>query len=348
MKQSIIKPKIKVGVLCGGQSSEREISLLSGKNVLDNLDPKRFRASLIVITKEGRWLERKEDKSNRSFKPLAVFDTTLPKPNSDLSKFDVIFIALHGPNGEDGRIQALLETIGKPYSGSGVLASALAMDKVMASKLVSRLGISIPSEIIINHRSKIEDGELKQRIRSEIGYPCVVKPNKSGSSIAISIVDEPKGLSPAVRVALKEDKTAIIQQYIRGRELTCSILGNAGENALEALPVVEIITPNKFFDFEAKYTSAKTQEIVPAKLTEGQIKNIQTAAKKVHETLGCRGLTRSDFILTKDNKLYFLEINTVPGLTKMSLSPKSAKAAGMSLSVFFEKLIELAFTKGSA
>src|SRR3990167_3387938 len=131
MKQSIIKPKIKVGVLCGGQSSEREISLLSGKNVLDNLDPKRFRASLIVITKEGRWLERKEDKSNRSFKPLAVFDTTLPKPNSDLSKFDVIFIALHGPNGEDGRIQALLETIGKPYSGSGVLASALAMDKVM-------------------------------------------------------------------------------------------------------------------------------------------------------------------------------------------------------------------------
>ena len=348
MTKKLLKPsRTKVAVLCGGQSSEREISLLSGKNVAENLDSRRYAVTIVEITKSGQWLDRGRGVDDKQSQPLNIIDSKALILGSDLRKFDVIFIALHGSNGEDGRIQALLDTIEVPYTGSGVLASALAMDKVMTSGLVANLGIGVPREIVINNRKLIKASHLGLKAISELGYPCVVKPNKSGSSIAISIINNAKELSGAVRKAFKEDESVVIQEYLSGRELTCSVMGNTGQYNLEALPVMEIITPNKFFDYNAKYHSSITQEIVPAALPRGQTKRIQETAKAIHNALGCRGLTRSDFILSKNNRIYFLEINTVPGLTRMSLSPKSALAAGMSLTMFFEKLIAIALMESS-
>lgn len=342
--------KIRVAVICGGISSERNVSLKSGQQVLKHLDSSRFEPQLVEIAANGQWFLKDTGT------PLQI-DVTRPaekgivpvQPSSvpawPETPFDVAFISLHGSFGEDGRIQALLDLLKVPYTGSGILASALCMNKTQARDLVSGLGIKVPNGFLLHKLNLPPQDDLENRIKKEIGLPCIVKPNASGSSIGISLVRTQEALAKALADSLEEDNSVIIEQYIKGREITCGVLGNASIGGeLTALPPVEIIPDGDFFDYRAKYDSELTKEICPAPLDPEQTEEVKKCAMKIHERMGCDGLSRSDFIL-QGSTLYFLETNTIPGLTEQSLCPKEAVAAGMTFSDFLGKQIELALAK---
>jgi D-alanine-D-alanine ligase len=321
-----MKKKIKVAVLSGGISNERGVSLKTAAQIAKALPKDKYQVSVLDIPKN----------ENKALKVLAK--------KLDPKKIDVAFIALHGRFGEDGKIQGILDVLKIPYTGSGVLASALGMDKIQCSNILKNVGILIPEFLVLHN---LQEMNIQARELEEIiGFPCVVKPNESGSSIGVTIVKDPMKLKRAVQEAFHEDKTVIVQKYIKGRELTCGVLGNNGRTELRALPVIEIIAHDaEFFDYQTKYFSNTVEEICPAKINQKIAQRVQTLSKKIHETLGCDGLTRSDFILSKDNRLYFLEINTIPGQTEASLCPKEARAAGIPFGQFLEMQIELALVK---
>jgi|SRR3989344_3803456 len=334
--------KINVAVICGGVSNERDISLKSGQQVARSL-PAKYSTHLIEIQKDGKWLL---GSSGQQQILAGAGKAIVPHEPGQLGGFDVAFIAMHGKFGEDGKIQALLETLGVPYTGSGVLASALGMNKRKTLELVSKYGIKTPEFIFLYSlpKSKIELTELKRIIAKKIGYPCIIKPNESGSSLGISIIKKEKEVQGGLRKAFNEDSEVLIEEYIKGIELTCAVIGNSGRTPLVALPALEIVTKNDFFDYDAKY-SKETQEICPARINIKQTEELQKLSKNIHEIIGCDGLSRSDFILGSKNNFYFLEINTIPGLTEHSLSPKEAAAAGMTFPEFLEKQVQLALLK---
>jgi D-alanine-D-alanine ligase len=345
------KKKINVAVICGGPSNEREVSLRTGAQILKVLPKNKYNSRLIEITKNGRWLLKSKAERDKFLKGeiessgenAAKAMTIIEKINNPAS-FDVAFIGMHGKFGEDGKIQAILETLGIPHTGSGVLASALGMNKIKTFELVAKSGVKIPKFLPLYYFPKKRDLKtLHRQVKEMVGYPCVVKPNESGSSIGITIVRNKKELVSALKLAFQEDKVVLIEEYIKGREMTCGVMGNSGRTKLVALPPLEIVPPDgRFFDYDAKYFSKETKEICPAPVNKKITEEIQKLAKKAHFVLGCDGLTRSDFILSPRNKLYFLEINTIPGLTEASLCPKEARAAGMSFGEFLDKQIELA------
>ncbi len=350
------KKKIRVAVICGGPSSERDVSLKSGEQIARNLPADKYLISRIEISKDGQWLLEPQRKMNQLMaekgkkiptKALVLKSELLPLTRERFNEFDVAFIGMHGKFGEDGKVQALLEILGIPYTGSGVLASALAMNKIKTIEMAENAGITVPKSLIVrsaNASSKATQAEIEKII----GYPCVVKPNESGSSIGTSIVKSKKYLPLALKRAASEDALILIQKYIKGRELTCAVLGNTNQTELIALPIVEIIPKGRtFFDYEAKY-SPETREICPALIPNAVTRKIQELSKKAHALLGCDGLTRSDFILVPNGAIYFLEINTIPGLTENSLSPKEARAAGLSFSEFLDTQVQLALKKHKA
>jgi D-alanine-D-alanine ligase len=312
------------------------VSLKSGAQVLANLSKEKYTAELVEISAEGTWLVRGPEGS-KYFNP-----PTAPTPYED-RPWDVVFIALHGTFGEDGRVQALLDLAGIPYTGSGVLASAIGMDKTKTRKLAAGVGVRSPGFLEF-HDPAVSSVEVSAQIVAGFGYPCVVKPNASGSSIGVSIVRESGALPEALQKAFKEDQHIVVEEYIKGTETSCGVLGNTFQTELLPLPPVEIIPDGEFFDYQAKYQSAATQEICPARFGDELNLTIQNLAMRVHEALGCDGLTRSDFIV-KNGVPYFLEINTIPGLTEQSLCPKEARALGMEFGVFLDKIVELALKK---
>ena len=312
--------KLRVTVLCGGPSSEREVSLRSGRQILGFLNPEKYESRILELSNE----------------PDLIY---LSLQDAKVST-DIAFIALHGRFGEDGKIQAMLDSLRIPYTGSGVMASALGMNKMKSMDIARLAGIRVPTFFSIPDLFPLPLAE--QTIQGSFGYPCVVKPNESGSSLGVTIVRDSTGLGLALQKAFIEDRAVIIQRYIAGRELTCGVLGNSHEGTLTALPPIEIIPGQTFFDYEAKYQSANTREICPAEIPDELEKEVQDASKKIHELLSCGGLTRSDFIYGDDSKLYLLEINTIPGMTEASLCPKEAKALGWSFGEFLDQIIDLA------
>ena len=306
--------KLHVGVLFGGTSSEREVSLISGKEVCANLPHDRYEVTPVEIQADGSWQI---------------------EPKDCAAKFDVVFIALHGGDGEGGAVQQILDDAHVPYTGSHAAASALAMDKARANQTVATAGITIPREITLEKTPDAEQSVIT------FGLPAVIKPNRSGSSVGVSIVTQKDQIAAALKAAFAEDSTIVVQEYITGRELTCGVMGNH-YSTITPLPPVEIIPATTFFDYHAKYHATDTQEICPAQLTEDQTKAIQQQAVTIHQALGCDGLTRSDFIMQSNGTLVYLETNTIPGMTPASLCPKEAKAAGMSLADFYSRQIELA------
>lgn len=307
-----MQKKLKVGVVYGGPSSEYKVSVNSGMNVLRYLDKKKYVSVALQIPKRGDWLV-----------PFI----------KKIKKVDVAFLALHGRFGEDGKIQAVLDALRILYTGSGVRASSIAMDKAATYQMLSCARLHFPKSQLL--RSK------KQEIK--IGFPVVVKPNASGSSIGVSIVKNKKALKRALTKAFREDHEVLLEQYISGKEFTCGVLGNSKKD-IKALPVVEIRPAEPFFNYKAKYFDSRTKEICPAPITKKLEKQIKEIAKFVHARLGCRGLTRSDFIVQK-GRIYFFEINTIPGQTEESLCPKMATAMGWSLQDFFDTQIQLAVKK---
>ncbi len=303
--------KLTIALLAGGISSEREISLQSGDQVYEALDKKKFD----VIRYDPK--------------------TDLNRLVAEAPSIDAALIILHGPYGEDGTVQGLLDLLDIPYQGSGVLGSAIAMNKLVSKQLYERFGLPIPPYIVIQHNNAIDPEEYLERL----GMPLVVKPVKGGSSVGISIVKSKESLKNAVDEAFTYDDTVLIESYIDGIELTGGVIGNKN---LEALPIIEII-PDKeheFFDYEAKYTAGITREICPARIDEDLTVKAQTYAKMAHSSLFCKGYSRTDMILKK-REIYIIETNTIPGMTATSLLPLAAGTAGIGFSQLLDRLIEL-------
>jgi len=303
--------KLTVALLAGGISSERDVSLHSGDQVFEALDKDKYNV--------------------RRYDPK----TDLARLVNDAGGIDVALIILHGPYGEDGTVQGLLELLNIPYQGSGVLGSALAMNKAVTKQLYEKSGLPIPPYIIYDNSDNVDvDACVKQ-----IGLPLVVKPVVGGSSVGMSIVRSAADLLSALDKAMGYDSTILVESYIDGIELTGGVIGN---RELEAFPIIEII-PDKtheFFDYEAKYTAGITQEICPARIDDELTRQAQSYAKIAHQALYCRGYSRTDMIL-RDHKIYVLETNTIPGMTATSLLPQAARTAGISFSRLLDKLIEL-------
>jgi D-alanine-D-alanine ligase len=343
-----MQKKIKVAVLMGGKSEEHVVSLLSGRNVVASLNEKKYEVLPIVISKDGkRWQLTTRSlflSLTNSLSPSGTANIILSKKTElngreALNKkgVDIVFIALHGSCGEDGTVQGMLELAGISYSGSGVLASALGMDKTAFRKIMRVEGLPIPKYI------SVKRGENFKNIRKSLGRPpYFVKPFDQGSSVGASIVKKDKDLGKALKLAHQYSDTALVDEYIRGKEVTCAVLGNAKPIAL---PVVEIVPKNEFFDYESKYTESGAEEIVPARINKRVTKKVQDLAVQVYKSLGCRGFGRVDFII-KDNAVpIILEVNTIPGLTPVSLLPKAARAAGISYSNLLTRILNYAVEK---
>ncbi|MCG2713736.1 MAG: D-alanine--D-alanine ligase [Candidatus Omnitrophica bacterium] len=304
----------KVGVLMGGPSSEREISLKSGKAVLAALSESSVNAvGIDIIT----------DNEQENIKLLKSYD------------LDCVFIALHGRFGEDGTIQAILEKMNLPFTGSGVQASRLAMDKIGSLEIFKKQGFYTPKFLSLERSTYKKSNDFK----NELGLPLVIKPANHGSSIGLSIVESVIDIALAIDLAFQFDARVILQEYIKGRELTVGVLDEI------ALPVIEIIPQNKFFDFQAKYQAGLTEYIVPAHLDDHISESAQKAALIAHKSLGCFGCSRTDIILSQDNLPYLLEINTIPGMISTSLLPKAAKTVSIGFDQLCLKLLELAYEK---
>ncbi len=298
----------------GGPSSEREISLKSGKAVYESLK----QSGLEVIP-----IDIKTDNIEENIRILKSH------------QINCAFVALHGRFGEDGQIQEILERMEIPYTGSGVLASRLAMDKVASRRVFAGNGLNVPKYNVLRRPAD----DAKHNGVNNLSLPLVIKPATHGSSIGLSIIDKKEDLDKAIDLAFQFDERIVIEEYIKGKEVTVGILDE------QALPVIEIIPKKRFFDYEAKYQAGMTEYIVPAKLEEEVIKRIQGSALSAHRLLGCAGCSRADMILSEDNVAYVLEVNTIPGLTQTSLLPRAAKTMGIEFAGLCLKLIELAYAK---
>lgn len=313
----------RVAVLRGGPSAEYEISLQTGREVLKHL-PERYRPLDVFISKGGEW----------------HVGGVVKTPAEALSQSDVVFNALHGTYGEDGKVQKILDDLGMPYTGSGVVPSALAMNKVLTKRTLWQHNLQVPIYTTINVSHDIPKRALA--IFRTIPQPSVVKPADSGSSIGVSIVRNFEELLQGIYDALEVSDTAIVEEYIAGREATCAVVENFRGQSLYAFFPIEIMPlQSDFFDYKAKYGGG-SEEICPGRFSSEEKRLIQQAAQKAHHALGLRHYSRSDFIVHPRRGVYFLETNTLPGLTTESLVPKSIRAAGGTLSEFLGHVISLA------
>jgi D-alanine-D-alanine ligase len=303
--------KMTIALLAGGVSSEREVSLNSGDQVYEALDKEKYN------------ILRYDPK------------TDLVRLVEDAADIDAALIILHGPYGEDGTIQGLLELLNIPYQGSGVLGSSLAMNKLASKYLYEKANLPTPPYIALNKGDRLD----AQGWKKQLGLPLVIKPNAAGSSVGMTIIQSLDALQPAVEKAFSHDTTILIEGYIEGVELTGGVVGNS---ELLALPIIEIV-PNdehEFFDYEAKYTAGVTEEICPARIDDEMTQKAQAYAKAAHRALFCEGYSRTDMIL-KGREIYVLETNTIPGMTATSLLPQAARQAGISFSQLLDQLIQL-------
>ena len=306
-----MKNKIRVAVLAGGWSGEREVSLKSGKAVYAALNRERY-------------------------------DVTIYDPRDDLevltkrsAEIDLAFILLHGKFGEDGRVQGMLDILQIPFVGSGVLSSAMAMNKRVAKDVCRGVGLQVAEEVILKRGKRFS----VKRLIAKLGFPVVIKPVSEGSSIGISIAHGREEILEGIEKAFQYDAEVMAEEYLDGREITCCVLGN---QVLETLPVVEIVpdVAHSFFDYEAKYEPGETNEICPAPIAPALAEEAASCAKKAHRALKCSVWSRSDMII-RDEIVYLLETNTLPGMTETSLFPLAARAAGMTLSDLLDRLISL-------
>lgn len=300
--------KKNIVVLCGGESTERKISLATGKNIYHIIDRKKFNVKLIDTKKD-------------LFKMISMAKN---------KKIDLVFLALHGKGGEDGTIQGLLDILRVKYTGSGVLASAIGMNKEITKLLLKMNKIKIPEFTVIGKEAR------NYKIMT---FPFVLKPASHGSSIGVKIIKNKKELNKGLKDVFKIDNKAIAEEYIKGKEITVGVIGP--NDSPKALPVVEISPKGQeFFNYKAKY-SGETEEIVPARIDKNTARKAQDLALKVHKIIGCEDISRTDMIL-RNGEIFVLEINTIPGMTEKSILPKAAKAVGIS----FKKLVELFIKQG--
>jgi D-alanine-D-alanine ligase len=307
--------KLRIALLAGGWSGEREISLKSGESVYNALDKAKYEV--------------------RQYDPRDDLVTLI----HERSKVDLAFILLHGKYGEDGCVQGFMELLGIPFVGSGVLASAMAMNKRMAKDRYKSVGLKVAEDVVLQ-RGETYSAEV---ILKKVGPATVVKPVSEGSSLGVSICHSRDDLLRGIEAAFKLDEEVLVEKYVKGREVTCCVFGN---RTLEALPLIEIV-PNPghaFFDYEAKYTPGASREICPAPLRKEEAAEAESCAKEAHRALQCETWSRSDMII-QEGEVFLIETNTIPGMTETSLVPLAARAAGFTFAEFLDRLIELSLGK---
>lgn len=345
--------RLRVAVLMGGASSERPVSLATGRMIVQSLDPARYEVVAIdtqdVLHLQGAGPARiapghagANGRDSQALSSLPAGTEALDHAAQPLppSPPDVVFIALHGKGGEDGTVQGMLEMMGLPYTGSGVLASALAMDKAMAKRLFRSAGIPVIEDVQVRRGEEADGAALLARVQETLGFPVFVKPNAEGSTFGCAKVETPEELLPAVVNALTYDPIVLIERYVRGMEITVGVLGNA-HGDLFPLPIIEIVPKSAYYDYESKYADGGSEHIIPARLPAAVTQRAQELALQCHNLLGCRGMSRTDMLVVGET-LSVLEVNTIPGMTPTSLLPQAAEHAGISFPQLLDRFITTA------
>jgi D-alanine-D-alanine ligase len=363
-------PRIRIAVLFGGRSSEHQISCVSAGSVLAALDRERYDVVPIGITTDGHWVIAPDDPAAlapHGRELPSVDDSTgaavaLPgdpssggllmlRPGelpSTLTSVDVVFPMLHGPYGEDGTIQGLLELAGIPYVGSGVLASAVSMDKEYMKLLLTARGLPVGPYVVVRDREWTADPAAASDVVDALGYPVFVKPARGGSSIGITKVSSPEGLAAAVEHARSCDRKVIVEKALVGREVECAVLDGIGGQGPQASVPAEIHVGDEFefYDFEAKYLPGSTTFDIPAKLEDSEFEEVRRLAVDTFVALDCAGLARVDFFLTDDG-FVVNEINTLPGFTPLSMYPQMWAASGVTYPELVDRLVQIALERGT-
>jgi D-alanine-D-alanine ligase len=328
--------KPRVALLVGGTSPEREVSKMSGKGILQALKALQY-PTLIVDPAYG--LNQPKDEKQffleKDFTEVSNRNC-IDAINSELfNDVEVVFSALHGKWAEDGTMQSLLEFRGLKYTGSKVSASAFAMDKDISKTVFKQVGISTANWFTVISNS-FEPGLIADKIKQEIGFPCIIKPNDQGSTVGLKLVKDESEVEEGIALAQQYSSKVLVEKYIAGREITVSILG------YEALPVLEVVPQSGLYDYKSKYTSGMSEYIVPAHIHDKVTQEAQRQALVAFNSLGCEGYARVDFRLNDQNEVFCLEVNTLPGMTPLSLVPKAAKAVGISFEDLIDRIIKLA------
>ena len=323
--------KKNIALLAGGYSGEYVISIKTAQTIERNLDTELYNTYKIVVTRDGWWHEAPDG----SKVPVDKNDFSLTIGGEKVN-FDCVFIAIHGTPGEDGRIQGYLDMLQIPYTSCNAIVSALTFNKSYCNKVVKAFNIvNIANSVHLIKGEPYSVGAILDTLR----LPVFVKPNESGSSLGVSKVKAVEELLPAIEKAFSEDNQVLIEEFIEGRELTIGVFRTDGR--LQTLPTTEIVSNNEFFDYEAKYTPGVTSEITPAAIPDNIREELEQKAGYIYRHLNCRGVVRMDFILQQpSNKLYFLEVNTMPGQSENSIVPQQVRAAGRDLKSFYGALLE--------
>ncbi|EKN71038.1 D-alanyl-alanine synthetase A [Neobacillus bataviensis LMG 21833] len=343
--------KTKLGLLYGGKSAEHQVSLQTARSVINALDLEKFEIHPIYINVEGAWIKGPqlsgsveevkalEFSQGHSLSPLSLAPS-FQDTQQEAAPLDVIFPLLHGPNGEDGTVQGLLELLNLPYVGNGVLASAAGMDKVMMKNVFAQAGLAQVNYVafIKSEWAKAKE-ESYTKIEAELGYPCFVKPANLGSSVGISKCTDRAELEAAFVEAFQFDRKVIVEEGVTAREIEIAVLGN---DEPECSVAGEIVPKKDFYDYKAKYEDGDTALIIPADVTEKEYEQLREMAIRAFKALDCSGLVRADFFLTKDGKALINEVNTMPGFTPVSMFPLLWKHTGVEYPQLIERLVDLA------
>jgi len=351
-----VKKRLRVGVLFGGRSGEHEVSLISAASVIQALDPEKYEAIPIGITKDGRWLAgtaahkmlpdilRFGERVMLSADPNVAALVPVSDSRPDALRVDVVFPVLHGTYGEDGTVQGLLDLAGLPFVGSGVLGSAVGMDKDMQKRLFLQAKLPVGDFLAITRAAwEKSRGKVLSAIRKKFHFPVFVKPATLGSSVGMTKAHDAKELAAAMDLAAEFAQKILVERAIRGREIEVSVLGN--EDPKASIPG-EIVPHREFYDYAAKYLEEGTRLLIPAKLNRAQIKRFQEFAVRGFRALECLGMARVDFFLEhRTGRILLNEINTIPGFTSISMYPKLWEASGLSYRNLLDRLIELALAQ---
>jgi D-alanine-D-alanine ligase len=350
-----MKKKLRVAILFGGRSAEHEISLISARNIVAAIDKRKYEVIAIGIDKQGRWsydqgarLLRDKQKQVMPFDdaqltailPGAKQSSVVPLSAANL-KVDVVFPVLHGPFGEDGTVQGLLKLTNLPFVGASVLGSAIGMDKDVMKRLLRDARVPIGRFHVYGRTSANRINFI--RLKKALGQPLFVKPANLGSSVGISKVESRSELEAAVKKAFRFDNKILIEEFIEGREIECSVLGN--DNPIASLPG-EIVTGHNFYSYDAKYVDDQGSRLeIPAKLPRATVRSVQDIAIKTYKTLCCEGMARVDFFVKTNGEVLVNEINTIPGFTQISMYPKMWDASGIPYPKLIDRLIQLALQR---
>lgn len=350
--------KLTVGILFGGVSSEHDISCVSAKSIISNIDYNKYNVIIIGITKQGKWFIYNDNVNllpddrwvtSRNIVPAFISPDTavhgLVTSRGEIIKLDVVFPVLHGKNGEDGTVQGLLQLAQIPFVGCDATSSGVCMDKAVANAVADASGIAQAKWCAINLYDYRKDADacLENAIQ-KLGFPIFVKPANAGSSVGISKAHNKDDLFRAMEIAFKEDKKVVLEEFIDGFEVECAVLGN---NEPVAGEVGQIVAAAEFYDYDAKYNNPQSQLHIPAEISAEKRDEVKNQALRAYKALGCEGMARVDFFVTKDDGRVLLnEINTIPGQTDISMYPKLFEAVGISYKELIDKLISAALQRG--